>query len=253
MPSTDLRCSSCSKPLALADKACANCGTPVPPALRTGVLVARAEQQAEAGQYAEAARSLELLLGELSEAKGDKLLWRKRGSWLLRSGKPELMDAAESAFAEALRLDDNDDLSHQLWMDLLNRRGHGEKARAWYEQRLQLNAEDAMAKRQLAILRLTADFKAAPLPKLDIPAGREGLLFRMVKPTPYKLVMAGAGALFALGALISALFAGQDAAVTGDAEMGSIINLAMDPWVNGIQAMVFGAYVVWGWFEMKRG
>jgi hypothetical protein len=36
-------------------------------------------------------------------------------------------------------------------------------------------------------------------------------------------------------------------ALTGVDEMGSIMKLVNDPWIPGIQMLLFGAYLLWGW------
>lgn len=245
-------CRQCGRPLALADQACAACGEAVPLEDRRRLLLERAEGFAGAGQFAEAARSLEGLLKLDLPADEARLLWRKRGVWLLRSGRAELLDAAEAALAEALRLDDSDDLSHQLWIDLLVKRGSSEKARLWYQQRLQLQPADAMAARQLQILKLSADFKSAPPPKLDIPdvAGR-GLFPRMLKPTPLKKGLVALGLLGNAVLTLRALLQ-RGPVVAGDAGsgmegLGSVLQIINDPWLPGIQAGLCAAYLIWAW------
>lgn len=252
-----LQCDQCGKPLALADKACPACGAAVDPVARRRLLLGRAEALAERGQFAEAARSLEDVLRQELEPAEAKLLWRKRGVWLLRSGRGDLLDAAEAALAEALRLDDADDLSHQLWIDLLVRRGTSEKAREWYRQRLALQPEDAMATRQLQVLKLSADFKAAPLPKLDLPAeGGKGIFYKLLKPSPTKRAGAALGLLFNGGLTIRALMA-PSLAISGDPgsgadQLGSVVQLLNDPWLPGVQALMFAAYLIWSW-KAARG
>src|SRR5580700_183147 len=145
----DLRCARCSNPLALVDTVCSQCGEPVPVEKRLALLSARAEAFAAAGSYAEAARAADGVTA-LPLAPAEAKLWfRKKGSWLQRAGQDRLLPAAEAALAEVLRLDDADDLSHQLWIDLLHRTGQLDKGRAWYKERLALNPEDAVAKRHL--------------------------------------------------------------------------------------------------------
>jgi tetratricopeptide (TPR) repeat protein len=243
------RCRQCGKPLALADQVCAACGQTVPAEDRRRILLARAEGLAEAGQYMEAARSLEGVLQQPLEPEESRLLWRKRGVWLLRSQRPELLDPAEAALAESLRLDDSDDLSHQLWIDLLAKRGSLEKAKAWYAQRLQLKADDAMAARQLQIIRLSVDFKTAPPPKLEgARSAGQGLFFRLLRPSRAKVAAAALGLLMN-GALLLKVFFWPFQAVKGDAgsgieQLGSVIQLLNDPWLPGVQALICAAYLV---------
>jgi tetratricopeptide (TPR) repeat protein len=242
------RCRQCDKPLALADQLCSACGQPVPAEDRRKALLARAEALAGTGQFMEAARSLEAALQSELEPDEARLLWRKRGVWLLRSQRPELLDAAEAALAESLRLDDSDDLSHQLWIDLLAKRGSLEKARAWYAQRLQLQPEDAMATRQLQVIRLSADFKTAPPPKLAIPDAKgQGILHKLLRPTRAKTAAAALGLLVNAALLLKVYFwpfqgvKGDPA--SGIEQMGSIILLLNDPWLPGIQAALCAAYL----------
>lgn len=250
MPLLDRRCTKCNQPLALADRVCASCGAPVPQSQRLGVMLTRVEELAESGHYVEAARSVESVLAEFSEAKVDKLLWRKRGGWLLRSGRADLMDGAESALAESLRLDDNDDLSHQLWIDVVNRRGQIEKARAWYRERLALNPEDGMAKRQMAILRLTSDFKNAPAPKLNLPPVREGLLYRMIKPTMGKAITMGFSTLGSAAQFFWAM-SSKGSQLADQPELAGVGQFLNDPWMPGIMTVLGIAYMFWAWKELR--
>lgn len=253
--SLDHRCEQCSQPLALADLACSACGHPVPAEARLLRLQERADGLAEAGQYQEAARALEGALQSGPPAEAAKLLWRKRGVWLLRAKRPELLDAAEAALAESLRLDDADEMSHQLWIDLLGRRGFLEKGRGWYEQRLQGRPDDLVAQKQLKLIKLAEDFKSAPLPKLDLPPEHgNGYFFRLLTPTPYKMAVAFIGLLMSLYLLIQTLnvpsVPGLEA--EGIETYGSIVRMVNDPWLNGAQSLACAAYLVWAW-SRRRG
>lgn len=254
--SSSFSCRQCGGPLALADLACGACAAPVPAEDRRESLLSRAQGQFDAGQFAEAARSLEILLQGPVPPEEARLLWRKRGAWLQRAQRPELLDAAEAALAESLRLDDADDLSHQLWIDLLTKRGTVEKARQWYAQRLQLRPEDAMAARQLLVIKLSADFKAAPPPKLDLPPeAAGGSLYRLLKPSPSKTAAAGLGLLVNGALAVRAAFSAP--AVVGDpsdglAQVGSFMQLLNDPWLPGLQALACAAYLFWAW-KAPRG
>lgn len=253
-----LTCEQCGAKLALADESCHACGRPVPAETRRKVLVGRAEALAQDEAYADAARALEPVLRQEMPAEEARLLWRKRGGWLIRSGRPELLDAAESAMAESLRLDDSDDLSHQLWIDILSRRGLLDKAKAWYAQRLQLNPDDVMAQRQQQIIRLSADFKAAPLPTLSIPESREGLFIRAFKPNAGKMITAALVLLFTLYQLYTTATGGgvmgalKNDPLMGSDQMGGIVNALMDPWLAGFQAVAAAAYLFWGWRIRRR-
>jgi tetratricopeptide (TPR) repeat protein len=250
------RCRQCGKHLALADLTCSACGEPVPAADRRRLLQDRAESLAEAGNYAEAARSMEAVLRQEIPAEEARFLWRKRGIWLQRTGRPELLDAAEASLAEALRLGDNDDLSHQLWIDLLSKRGYLEKARAWYGHRLELNPGDVMAQRQLSIIKLSADFKSAPRPKLELETGRQSLFAKAFKPTNLKVGGAAINVLVNAVLWLRALSAAP-AGISGDEASGvgqfsAFLGILNDPWLPGIQVLLFGAYLIWAW-RVRRG
>lgn len=267
-----LQCEKCGHALAMADAQCSACGTPVPAEQRLGILLPRAEALAEQERYAEAARGLDLPLSLELPVAEKKALWRKKASWLRRAtpSQEAWLDQAEAALAEALRLDDNDDLSHQVWIDLLVQRGLADKAKAWYQQRLQLNPEDAMAKRQMAVLRLAADFKTQPVVvKRDPNAGEPtNFLWKLVVPNPYKMGMMGLNAVFSLVMLLRSLASGpagpegappmadQDMATIANAASGGLADLFKsldDPWSWGIQVILSVAYVYWGLQRRKRG
>lgn len=254
-----MSCGKCGNGLAMADEHCPACGEPVPSSARRAVLVERATALADQGDYVGASRALEPVLKQADlEAAEAKLFWRKRGSWLLRARDESLLDGAEAALAESLRLDDADDLSHQLWIDLLAKRGHLEKAKAWYAQRLQLNPDDVMAQRQQQIIRLSADFKAAPLPTLSIPESREGLFIRAFKPNAGKMITAALVLLFTLYQLYTTATGGgvmgalKNDPLMGSDQMGGIVNALMDPWLAGFQAVAAAAYLFWGWRIRRR-
>lgn len=254
MSAQPLRCSQCGHLLALVDAACPACGTAVPDEARAALMGARAEGLAENGQYAEAARALDMMLAMDLKPEEAKVWWRKRGAWLQRSGRPGDMDQAEAALAKSLSLDDADGLSHQLWIDLLNRLGRLDKARQWYKERLDKDPADAVAAKQMTVLRMTADFLAAPPPKLNIPKGKDSTLAKMVKPTPWKMVTAGVNLLAALGAM--GMSFGQAEVIKapeGMEGMQSMLQMATDPWLNGLLALLCGAYLYWGWMENRRG
>lgn len=256
-------CAHCGKPLALADRACASCGTPVPPERRLAILAARAEAFAADEDWADAARAAEAVLELAKDGPDAKLWWRKRASWLQRTGQPGLLDPAEAALAEALRLDDGDDLSHQLWIDLLQRRGELDKARGWYKQRLEINPEDGIAKKHLAALRLLADFKIAPPPKLALADSPDGFFMKMLRPTAWKMATAALGLLFCLVMLIhgggappaaaplAAPPPGSDEAMVNLAggpagDLGALMKVAADPMSNVVQIVLYALYIFWG-------
>lgn len=248
-------CEQCSSPLALADLTCTVCGHPVPPESRLKRLLERAEGMAEKGQYVEAARALEPVIEASAEDPELPRLWRKRGVWLLRAQRPELLDAAESALAEALRLDDADPMNHQLWIDLLGKRGSLAKAEGWYQQRLQARPDDAVAAQQLKIIKLSADFMSAPVPTLDLPPEREGIFYKLFKPTTYKMVSSGLACAISLFMMGQAFWSSHAAgpALEGMESYASIVKMVNDPWLNGAQALAFGAYFFWAWSRRRRG
>lgn len=267
-----IQCEKCGQTLALADSHCRACGTPVPAQQRLALLQDRAEGLAAQERFADAARALEPALALPLDAPALKGLWRKKGVWLRKAAadQPQLLDAAEAALAEALKLDDLDDLSHQVWIDLLVQRGLADKAKAWYQQRLQLNPEDGMAKRQMAVLRLAMDFKAQPVARREAPAAEpKGLLWRIVVPTTAKTAAMAFNGVFCLAMFVRSL-GGRgapgpaDAAAPADAELASILAGADsgtgelfkafdDPWSWGLQFAASAAYVYWGYSRRKRG
>jgi tetratricopeptide (TPR) repeat protein len=274
MSQPDLRCQKCANPLALADTVCPRCATPVPAELRVPLFTARAEAFAAAEQWAEAARAAEVVTSYPMDPKDAKLWWRKRGSWLQRAGDPRLLDAAEAALAEALRLDDGDDLSHQLWIDLLQRRGRLDTARALYKKRLEADPEDAAAKKHLAALRLLEDFKMTGLPKVaGIAEAPDGFFMKLVRPTRGKMVSVGLALALSIALLTWRLLQQPDAAApiaaavpdgvdTVDSitklasnpmdNMGSLMRIASDPTSNILQIVACVAYLYWGWKD-RRG
>jgi tetratricopeptide (TPR) repeat protein len=264
----DNRCARCAGPLAAADAVCAACGEPVDAVKRASLLAGRAEAFAADGLYAQAARTAETLLALPLPPQDAKLWWRKRGAWLQRAGQPGALDSAEAALHASLLLDDSDDLSHQLWIDLLHRRGSVDKARAEYKARLDRDPADAVAQRHLASLRLMDEIKLAPPPKLNLPPEKDGMLLGYIRPTPWKMITAGSGLLFCVIMLVYGLGSspqaapvqpilpagGDDAMVklagaAGDpmAGLGPMMKMAADPLSNIVQIVLYSAYLFWGW------
>ncbi len=264
-----LQCEKCGQSLALADSQCSACRTPVPPAQRLALLLPRAEGLAEEERYFEAARALEPALGLALAPEDAKGLWRKKGVWLRKASvlQPQYLDAAEAALTEALHLDDNDDLSHQIWIDLLVQRGSADKARAWYQQRLEKNPEDSVAKRQMAVLKLAADFKAQPRPQsaLELDTDPDNFLWRMVVPTPWKTWSMGVTGAISLVVALN-LFLSHTSGVPAvavppvDPDLASAMaaNPAQllaglnDPWMWSYNALGSAAYVYWAYGRRKK-
>jgi hypothetical protein len=177
------------------------------------------------------------------------------------------LDGAEEALTRSLHLDDLDDLSHQIWIDLLVQRGSADKARAWYQQRLQTDPEDAVAKKQMAILRLAADFKTQPLPKtsLDLEPEPKGYLWKMVVPTPWKIWMVGLSGIFSLVIALNGFLSGPAvapaaalpvdpdlaAATAATVDPSKLMGTLTDPWLNLWIGLASGAYVYWG-YQRRR-
>ncbi len=262
-----LQCEKCGHALALADAVCSACGNAVPAELRLKLILPRAEAFAADERFADAARALEPALALSLDAAQLKGLWRKKGVWLRKAAveQPLLLDAAEAALAEALRLDDADELSHQVWIDLLVQRDYAEKARAWYQQRLQLNPDDAVAKKQMLVLKLAADFKSQPRPKsqLDVTVEPTNFLWRSVVPTPLKTWVIGLGGLPSLWIALRGYLSGPAAAVEGVAldpevadalvvDPGQMMALLADPGANLFNAIFAGAYVYWAYTRKKE-
>jgi tetratricopeptide (TPR) repeat protein len=257
--SADFTCASCGAALAPADAVCAACGKAVEKERRLAVLKARAEAQAEAGMPADAARTAAFALG-LAPEKTEAVAWlRRRSEWLRKTGDPAQLGKAADALKEALLLEDGDALGHQVWLDLMGRLGRLDEARAWYQGRLKADPEDATAKRQIEALRLMADFRLAPPPKLAIEDAKPGPLGRLFEPTTWKLFSAALGLLSSLLALSVSVFApgavGAGAAGLQDSgdSMQSILKMASDPWLNGIQGGLCAVYLIWGIRRRRHG
>jgi tetratricopeptide (TPR) repeat protein len=271
-----LSCGACGQALALADASCPRCGAPVAADRRRALLAERAEALAGEGKFAEAARSLGAVLEAGPPPDEAKRLWRKRAIWLQKGGDPRQLDEAETCLQRSVELDDADDLGHHLWIDLLKQRGHLDRAKAVYQKRLDADPEDAVAKRQLGVIRSLADFLTVGPPKVDFQGGRKpSTLERWIRPTPKKMLTAGVVLLSALAGMLWGLFAApadpgaaaaaggglSDAAAIALAQSssgaaswmgnggGPLMQMLTDPWVNGIQAVLAAAYLWWGWKE----
>ena len=142
-------CERCAAPMALADTACHACGAPAPQA-------------------------------------GAALAWRKKGIALEKQGE---LARAGQAFQSALALDDADEIAHQLFIANLGKQGLLPQATAFYQQRLQANPEDAMALKQLGVVKLSADFLSQPPPQAK-SAGPANALERWLAPSSWKVGMA---------------------------------------------------------------
>ena len=273
-----LSCGACGQALALADSQCPRCGVPVDPARRRALLAGRAEALAADGHYNEAARALGAVLEAGAPPDEAKKLWRKRSIWLQKGGDARHADEAEACLQRSMELDDADELGHQLWIDLLKQRGHLDRAKSVYEKRLAADPMDAVAMRQLAVIRSVADFLTAPRPKVSMEEGRKpGLLERWIKPTPKKMLTAGSVLVFGLGGMVYGFFSApvapaaqaaagglSDAAAVALAQSssgaaswaggggGPLMQALSDPWINGIQVLLAAAYLWWG-FKERRG
>jgi tetratricopeptide (TPR) repeat protein len=261
------QCEKCGHALAIVDRQCPGCGSPVPDTQRLAVMLPRAEALAESGRFADAARALEPALGLSLEPAQAKTLWRKKGVWLRKAAEsqPQHLDGAEAALTEALHLDDKDDLSHQIWIDLLVQRGLADKARTWYKQRLEKDPEDEVAKRQTTVLRLAADFKTQPRPQstLDQDTEPQGLLWKMVVPTPAKTWTIGLSGIFSLIIALNGAFGGANAApaiaLPVDPDLAAataaspvqLMGKVLDPWLNFYVGLASMAYVYWAYTRRK--
>jgi tetratricopeptide (TPR) repeat protein len=274
-------CAACGQALALADTLCPRCGAPVAPERRRALLAERAEALAADGHFNEAARALGAVLDAGAPPDEAKRLWRKRSIWLQKNGDPRQLDEAEACLQRSMELDDADELGHQLWIDLLKQRGHLDRAKAVYQKRLEANPTDAVAAKQLGVIRSVADFLTVAPPKLDFRDDRKpSTLERWIRPTPKKMLTAGVVLLSALAGMLWGLFSGpagpdataaaaaggglSDAAAIALAQSssgaaswvgnggGPLMAMLTDPWINGIQAVLAAAYLWWGWKE-RRG
>jgi hypothetical protein len=278
-----LTCSQCNSPLALADAVCPACRTPVPAEARRALMLGRADALAGQERWGEAARSLAGLPVDGQPVAEVKRVLRLRALWLQKSGAPGALDEAEATLAQVVALDQADDLSHHAWMDLLKRRGRLDAAKAHYQGRLAQDPLDAVAKRQMSVLRLSEDMLLAPAPKLALGTDPpKGLFAKMIHPTRSKMLTAGSVVVFCLGSMIWGLFnapatpvapaaaaaAAPDslsdsaaiALATSSSGPGSwvgggnsqMMSVLTDPWINGIQLLLALAYLWWGWKE-RRG
>jgi hypothetical protein len=120
---------------------------------------------------------------------------------------------------------------------------------------LQLKPDDAMAQRQMTVIKLSADFKSAPRPTLELGPAPKSLFARALKPSPIKAATAGLGLLVNGIMLLRALFAAP-AGIRGDEssgveQFGSILSLLNDPWLPGVQVVICVAYLLWAWKERR--
>ena len=278
-------CGQCGGPLALVDAVCPACHTPVPAAGRRALILARAEALAADERWGEAARMAVAAPGEGLEPAETKRLLRQRAVWLQRQGSPASLEEAQALLKKVVVEDPADNLAHQVWMDLLKRLGRQAEAKAHYQACLALNPDDAVSKRQLSVMRLSADFVSAPPPKLALGnSGKAGTMEKWIKPTPKKMISAGSVVLFGLGGMVWNFFyptaapvaaavaksAGSlsDSAAVALAQSASgpgswvanpaaaanspMMHVLSDPWINGIQVALALAYLWWGWKD-RRG
>lgn len=107
---------------------------------------------------------------------------------------------AGQAFQSALALDDSDEIAHQLFIANRAKQGLLSEAKKYYESRLLSNSADAMASKQLNVIKLSADFLASSSPLAAVRQPKNALE-RWVQPSPLKIGLA-ALALLVSGVMI---------------------------------------------------
>jgi len=215
-----LACETCGAPMAAAEAFCAKCGAAAPAGKAALLQMARAEQAWEAGDRSGATAQLERALKSGLPQQQLPLAWRKLGVWLEKeaseSGKAELLARAGQAFKTALSLNDADEMAHQLFIANWGKQGLMSQARDYYQARLQADAADAVALKQLNVIKLSADFLAMRPPS-PAPIEPQNALERWLKPSPWKVGMAGLTLVSSVVmVVVSLLHAPATAAPLGD-------------------------------------
>jgi tetratricopeptide (TPR) repeat protein len=179
--------------MAPAESACSRCGAPAPEGRAALLLLSRADQAQAGGRLEEAVSLLDRALHSgLPQGERPKS-WRKLGLWLeklaLEGEQAQLLARAGQAFSSGLNEDDSDEIAHQLFIANLARQGKIGEAKARYQRRLDADPGDAMAQKQLGVIRLSADFLAAP-PKVSLNLPPRGVIERWLQPKGWKLSLA---------------------------------------------------------------
>lgn len=198
-----LSCQKCAAPMAMADKLCSQCGAPAPAGAAALLLAQRAEQAYAAGRLEEAVAQLQGAIITGLPLEQLALAWRKLGVWLEKAGgemgRPDMTARAGEAFKSAFGLNDADAIAHQLFIANRAKLGLLGQASEFYKKRLELDGQDAVAQKQLAVIKLSADFLAAPRPVAAAMAPTT--LEKWLKPRPWKVAMAGSTFLSSVGAM----------------------------------------------------
>jgi tetratricopeptide (TPR) repeat protein len=204
-----ISCEKCGAAMAPAESICSSCGAPAPAGKAALLLLGRAEKAWESGQGGEAVANLERAIQSGLPAPQNVTSWRKLGVWLEKlaneEGRPELLPRAGQAFKSALELDDSDDIAHQLFIANASKQGLLGLASEHYQKRLQADPQDAVALKQLNVIKLSADFLAKPAP---VAAKREPLnpIERWLKPRPWKVGTVSLNLLMCLGMAVVSAF-----------------------------------------------
>jgi tetratricopeptide (TPR) repeat protein len=193
--------------MALADSACGSCGAKAPEGRAALALYERADAAWDAGQHAEALARLERALAQGLPAEKLALARRKQGVWMeklaLEEGNPLLKSKAEQAYLASLEADFSDPITHQLFIAHHSGQGQAGRAAAYYQKRLEADPENAQAKRQLELIKLSSDLAATPFKStLDLP---KTLVERWLEPRPWKLFMAISTLLSSLAMVVVSL------------------------------------------------
>jgi tetratricopeptide (TPR) repeat protein len=227
--------------MALADASCGACGAKAPEGRAALALYERAEAAWEAGQHADALARLERAFSQGIPQEKLALARRKQGVWLEKlaaeEGNPLLHSKAGEAYLASLELDFKDAITHQLFIAHWAGQGLVTRAAEYYKKRLEADPENAEARRQLELVKLSSDLAAAPIKSsLDLP---KTLVEKWLEPRPWKLFMAFLTLFGSLAMVVLSLR--QRPASSTDPLEGNFAPMIdssalMDPYLWGLQA-----------------
>jgi hypothetical protein len=255
-------CEKCGKPMAVAETICHSCGHPAPQGRAAQVLKSKAESAFEQGALEEAIRQMSKALEAGAGLPQAELgpAWRKLGIWQEKfcdaARRPDYLALAEASYRRAFEIDDHDQLAHQLFINASARQGHMGSAAAHYQGRLAKNPEDEVAKKQLGVIKLAADIKAAPPPKPSKEtASPSSFIERILTPSPTKWAFWGVSFVSSLAMMFFS--SGNSEAVQAVAgndlpvQAVSAMDLVNNPKMYGLQAALCGAALIIMWRNRK--
>jgi tetratricopeptide (TPR) repeat protein len=248
--------------MAAAELSCIRCGAPAPPGRSALLLLGRAERAFESESLEEAVA----LLGKALQSglPQEQLLtaWRKYGVWqekLAAAGHPEMLPRAGEAFKQALALNDSDELLHQLYIANMGRQGKLMEAKAYYQDRLAKNPDDALAQRQLTVIKLSAEFLLSP-PKVSFAMPPRTIIERWLEPKPWKVLSVGSTLALSIVMVAVCLMHGGSSGTSVASPDGiqslvgstglpfNVTDILLDPWSWAMQ----GAFSALALFMMYR-